>query len=267
MPPRNVDRLTRIYGPSTWDVYEKLDLSLDPPGPESLFEVASRCLDPGDRVLDAGCRDASHLIRLVRDNSVDGVGVEPVPVHVERARAAVAAAGMNERVQLHLGVIHELPYPDDFFDLVWCRDVVEQLDDLDGALAELRRVLGPSKRMIVYTVFETERLEGADAEMMRRHLGNVEANLDRRHVESAFRSAGFSIEQTDVIGTMWREHVEERTSSASRALLRLARLRRQRETIVTAHGHDIYDHIEANLHWEVFVFLGKLVPVVYVLRK
>jgi hypothetical protein len=31
-------------------------------------------------------------------------------------------------------------------------------------------------------------------------------------------------------------------------------------------GANIYDHIEANLHWDVFQFLGKLLPVVYVLR-
>ena len=30
---------------------------------------------------------------------------------------------------------------------------------------------------------------------------------------------------------------------------------------------DIYRHIESNLHWLVFQFLGKLLPIVYVLRK
>jgi len=42
--------------------------------------------------------------------------------------------------------------------------------------------------------------------------------------------------------------------------------RRQRDDIVREHGQDIYEHIEANLHWEVFQFLGKLEPVVYVRR-
>jgi hypothetical protein len=63
----------------------------------------------------------------------------------------------------------------------------------------------------------------------------------------------------------WREHAEERTQPVSRALLRLSRLRRQRDELVAEHGQDIYDHIETNLHWEVFQFLGKLQPVVYVL--
>ena len=74
------------------------------------------------------------------------------------------------------------------------------------------------------------------------------------------------MESVDVIGTEWREFAEERTQPVSRALLRLGRLRRQRNDIVREHGQDIYEHIEANLHWEVFQFLGKLEPLVYILR-
>jgi hypothetical protein len=30
VPARNLDRLTRVYGPTTWGVYERLDVSLSP---------------------------------------------------------------------------------------------------------------------------------------------------------------------------------------------------------------------------------------------
>ena len=266
MPPRNLDRLTRVYGPETWDVYERLDVSLGPRGPDSLHELAAEYLRPGDTVLDAGCRDAAH-VRLVQAIGVTGVGVDPVEIHIERARAAVTAASLDDRVTLHRGVMHDLPYPDGTFDFVWCRDVVEQVDDLDGALAELRRVMKPGARLLVYTTFATDLLDGRDAQMTRRHLGYVDGNLDRAQVESAFEGAGLAIERTDLIGTEWREYAEERTQPASKALLRLSRLRRQRDDIVAAHGQDIYDHIEANLHGEVFMFLGKLEPVVYILMQ
>jgi hypothetical protein len=36
---------------------------------------------------------------------------------------------------------------------------------------------------------------------------------------------------------------------------------------VSWRGQEIYDHIEANLHYEVFLFLGKLEPVIHMLRK
>lgn len=255
-----------MYGPTTWDVYERLDVSLSPNGPDWLHELAGQHLRAGDVVLDAGCRDAGHLIRLVRTNQVTGVGVDPVEIHIQRARVAVEAAGLASRITLHHGVIHDVPSDDDSFDFVWCRDVLEQVDDLDGALGELVRVMKPHARFVVYTTFATELLDGRDAAMMRRHLGNVESNLDAGYVEAAFGRAHLEIELTDVVGTEWREYAEERTQPASRALLRLSRLRRQRDDIIGGHGQDVYDHIEANLHWELFQFLGKLEPVVYLLR-
>jgi len=265
VPPRNLDRLTRVYGPTTWDVYDRLDVSLNPDGPDRLHGLAGQYLQPGDVVLDAGCRDAEHLIRLVEANGTTGVGVDPVEIHIERARLAVDAAGLTDRITLHHGVMHDLPYEDGHFDFVWCRDVLEQVDDLDGALRELVRLMRSKARLLVYTTFATDLLDGGDAEMMRRHLGNVGGNLDAACVEAAFREAGLDIELKETISTEWREHVEERTQPVSRALLRLARLRRQRDGIVADHGQDVFDHVEANLHWEVFQFLGKLVPVVYVL--
>jgi len=161
--------------------------------------------------------------------------------------------------------MHELAYPDDYFDLVWCRDVLEQIDDLDGALREVVRVMKPQARLLVFTTVATELMTVQDAELMSRHLGNVDGNLDRSMLESAFRRAGLTVERARVIGTEWREHAEERTQPVSRALLRLARLRRQQDDIVAQHGREVYEHVEANLHWEVFQFLGKLEPLVYVL--
>ncbi len=265
--PKNLDQLSRVYGPATWDVYARLDKGLDPRGPDTLLARAGEYLRPGDVVLDAGCRDAGHLIRLVEANEVTGVGVDPVASHVERARAAIRAAGLSRRVEVRHGVMHELPYSDGYFDFVWCRDVIEQVDDLQGGLVELRRLMKREARLLVYTTFATARLDGHDADMMRQHLGNVDKNLNRAEVEAAFGGAGLAIERREVIGSEWQEHLAERTQPASNALLRLSRLRRQRDEIVVAHGQDIYDHIEANLHWEVFILLGKLEPVVYVLNK
>jgi SAM-dependent methyltransferase len=198
---------------------------------------------------------------------VSGVGVEPVALHVERADAAVRAAGLTDRITLHHGVMHELPFPDAYFDFVWCRDVVEQVDDLGGALREVVRVMKPGARLLLYTTVATDLLTADDERLLRRHLGNVDGNLDRVALEATVAGTGLATESVQNIGTEWREYAEERTQPVSHALLRLARLRRQRDAIVLEHGHDIYEHIEANLHWEVFQFLGKLEPVVYVLRR
>lgn len=214
-----------------------------------------------------GCRDASHLIRLVQASGATGVGIDPVSRLVEQARHAVREAGLEDRIEIVQGAVEDLPFPGERFDLVWCRDVLEIVHDLRSALAEVARVLRPGGHVLIYTVFATDRLEPKEAALLDRSLVSVPANLVEHDVEQAFAGAELTVVRKDVIGTEWREHAEERTQPASRALPRLARLRRQREEVVERAGQEIYDHVEANLHWLVYQFLGKLQPTMYVLRK
>jgi ubiquinone/menaquinone biosynthesis C-methylase UbiE len=265
--PRNREQLSRVYSEETWRVYDALDQSLEPRGPSSLYDVAGAYLNAGSKILDAGCRDATHLIELVRRSGATGVGIDPVELHIERAKEAVAAAKLGDRIEVFVGVMQELPFPDGHFDFVWCRDVVAQVDNLEAALRETTRVLSADGRMLVFATFCTDALSSQEAELFSRHLGNVPANLVERNVEAAFAHAGLAIEMKDVIGTEWREYAEERTKPASLALLRLSRLRRQREEVVARFGEDVCDSVEANLHWETFQLLGKLLPAVYVLRR
>jgi SAM-dependent methyltransferase len=267
MADDHLREVSRVYGPETWDVYDLLDRGLDPRGPEAMLALATEQLTPASVVLDVGCRDASHLIQLVQATGASGFGLDPLGRFVERARAAVAQTGLDTRIQIVQGVMQDLPWPDASFDLVWCRDVLEIVEALEPAIAEAARVLRPAGRLIVFTVFATDRLEPKEAALLAQSLALVPANLAEETVETAFSRAGLEVAARDVIGTEWREHAEERTQPVSRDLVRLARLRRQRERIVEAAGEDIYRHIESNLHWLVYQFLGKLLPTIYVLRK
>lgn len=196
-----------------------------------------------------------------------GIGVDPVVRLVEKARNAVAEAGLDDRIQIVEGVLQDLPFPDDHFDLVWCRDVLEVVEGLEAGLAEASRVLKPEGYAVVYTVFATDQLEPKEAAMLERSLAIVPANLIEKAVEDAFARARLAVARKDVVGTEWREYAEERTQQVSRDLLRLARLRRQSSRIVEEVGQDSYDHVQSNLHWAVYQFLGKLQPTLYLLRK
>ncbi len=121
--------------------------------------------------------------------------------------------------------------------------------------------------MLVFTVLATDRLEPKEALLINQSLTNVPENLDQESVERAFSRAGLVVEVTDVLGTEWREYAEERTQPVSRDLLRLARLRRQRDKIIERAGEEIYRHLESTCSWGVYQFLGKLAPTIYVLRK
>ena len=250
-----MDRPARIYGPEAWAVYERLDRSLDPRGPDSMLDVAAAYLSPDSAVLDVGCRDGAHLAELVRRTGARGVGIDPV------ARFPDVPG-----VRLDQGVAEALPYADGEFDLVWCRDVIESIEAIDDAFAEMARVVRPAGRVFLYSVVATEGLEPGDEALLARHLSVVRASLDEDAVEAAFAGAGLDVERKEVIATEWREWEEERTQPASRALLRLARLRRQRGELVAEFGDELVGHAEANLHWLPFLLLGKLRPTLWVLR-
>ena len=219
-------------------------------------------------MLDAGCRDGAHLIRLAtRRRHLTGYGIDPAPSHVDQGQLAVRAAGLQNRLTITLGTLEAVPKLGEQFDLVWCRDVLEQVADLPAALAGAAAVLKPRGRLLIFTTVTTDRLEPREAAMLNRHLGNIAENLSCPRLTTCFADAGLAIEDEHEIGTEWREYAEERSQPASQALLRLARLRRRHDSVVARHGQDIYDHVEANLHWEVYQFLGELLPTVYILRR
>lgn len=261
----NTPHLTRTYSPETWDLYDELDRSLDPAGPDSLLDLAAEYLSPGARILDAGCRDASYLIRFVEEHDASGVAADPVAVHIAWAREKVAASALPQRVEVFHGAVEELPHPTVPFDLVWARDVLEQVAALDAFTAATARLLAPGGRVLAYTSVVTDLLEPGEAAMLRKHMGNVHENLYEPTLLAAFERAGLTVERRVSIGTEWREWAEERAKPVSESLLRLSRLRRRREEIVARHGVEIYEHAEANLHWLPYQFLGKLEPVAYVL--
>jgi SAM-dependent methyltransferase len=255
-----------VYGEDDTQLRALLDESLAPRPPDSLLDLALPLLTPDSRLVDVGCRDARHLIPLVTRSGCNGVGIDPVERNVDRARAAVTAADLGRRIEIRHGVMEQIDQPDGSVDVVWCRDVLEVVPELQAGLSEIARVLKPGGSAVIYTVFATPRLEPREAAAVNRPLGIVARNLDRSWVEEAFEHAGLRVERLEEIGTEFREYEEERTQPVSESLLRLARLRRRRGEVIQRFGRDKYELWEASLHWLAYLLLGKVEPVAYVLR-
>lgn len=106
--------IQKLYG-ELWandDAAFEADLgrSLHPRSPDMLFDhFAALGVGPADTVLDAGCRDAVHAVELARRFGCRVVGVDPVPIHAESARAKVAAAGLADRIDIRAGRLEALP--------------------------------------------------------------------------------------------------------------------------------------------------------------
>jgi SAM-dependent methyltransferase len=261
----HLDLLALVYSGLHTGIYPLLDESLEPRSPDLLFDMAGEHLAPDSRLLDVGCRDAAHLVRLVETHDLVGVGIDPLSRHVGLAAEAIELAGLRHRVVIARASMERLPVATHSIDFVWCRDVVEHVDDLAAGLAEVARVLVPAGHSLLYTDFATERLEPQEAAQSFEPRGIVAHNMDEHLVEADFARAGLVIRRKEVVGTEWREHAEERTQPVSRDLLRLARLRRRRAEVVERFGQDVYDRAEGGLQWAAYQLMGKLQPTVYLL--
>jgi SAM-dependent methyltransferase len=93
------------------------------------------------RILDVGCGTGANLEMLAQFGETEGVDVS------EDALAFCRARGLH---QVKLGAAEELPYADASFDLVTALDVVEHLDNDLGGLGEMRRVLAPGGRALLF---------------------------------------------------------------------------------------------------------------------
>ena len=89
---QHIARMEFVYGDDDAELVALLGETLAPRPPDVLLDLTLPLLTPDSRLLDIGCRDARHLIRLVVRSGCTGVGIEPVERNIDRARAGVTAA-------------------------------------------------------------------------------------------------------------------------------------------------------------------------------
>jgi SAM-dependent methyltransferase len=256
-----------------------LDESLNPRGPEVLYEiVAGLGLPPGSDVLDLGCGEGKQSLELAQRFGFAVRGIDPVPRHIElcnerRDEAAKADPKLSKLLRFELGTAEALPIEDASVDLIWCREVLVLVEALDDAFGECRRVLRASGRMFIHDTFKTDRLEprlaessGADPRLIEAGFGVGGFGADSERVVAAFTAAGFEVEERIDLTSEWGEFGQEETGAAGRRLLHAARLLRDPERYVAKFGQAAYDVMLGDCLWHVYRMIGKLSGRVYLLR-
>jgi SAM-dependent methyltransferase len=93
------------------------------------------------RILDVGCGTGANLELLAEFGETEGVDISQEALSFCRER------GFSN---VRHGAAEKLPYEDGSFDLVTGLDVVEHLDDDVAGLSEMRRVLRPGGRVLLF---------------------------------------------------------------------------------------------------------------------
>ena len=132
-------------------------------------------------VLDVGC-GPGHLTAHLRSLGVDAIGIDLVPEFIEHARAT------HPEGRYELGSMDRLPVPDGSLAgiLAWYSLIHLPPDDLDGALAELRRAIGPAGTLVA-GFFDGDDVEAFEHKVVTAYFWPID------ELSARLRRAGFTV--------------------------------------------------------------------------
>jgi ubiquinone/menaquinone biosynthesis C-methylase UbiE len=160
---------------------------------------AALALRPGEHVLDIGVGPGLLAAEMAAEvgpgGRVCGIDISDSMLAIAATRAQVAGGAV---VELRSGDANHIPYADDDFDVAVSTQVFEYVEDLPGALAEVRRVLRPGGRLLLLdTDWDSIVWHSSDEERMERVLDVFEEHLVDPHLPRTLRGslerAGFAV--------------------------------------------------------------------------
>ena len=107
-------------------------------------------LQPGARVLDAGC-GVGHVAMHLAGKGLQVYGIDVVKNHLRWAQQNITGRGLQKSVSVRLMDYHHLEeIPDESFDGVYTMETLVHATDAEKALGEFFRVLKPGGSIALY---------------------------------------------------------------------------------------------------------------------
>lgn len=136
-------------------------------------------------MLEVACNMCTTSIELAQTYGCSVEGVDRDPKTLEKARANIHEAGLDELVHVQQANAMKLPFPDDSFDIIINEAKIK-------AIKEYLRVLKPGGRLLTHDVSFTEERMGEQLASLRQ---TINANVEPLHVanwQKLFEEQGFS---------------------------------------------------------------------------
>jgi ubiquinone/menaquinone biosynthesis C-methylase UbiE len=138
----------------SWAKYYDLIVGILSLGREKKFRQTALelvSIEPGMNILDVGCGTGSLSVGAKQNLGNNGrvVGIDPSSIMIELARQKAEKAGVE--VDFQVGVIENLEFNDDQFDLVLSSLMMHHLTDelKESGLQEVHRVLKPGGTLLI----------------------------------------------------------------------------------------------------------------------
>lgn len=136
---RNIETMEMLYGTGY--------LSMG--GDDEVASIVAQVDVAGKEVLDIGCGLGGALIAITRNHHARRVhGIDIYAGVLERAKALVSAAGLQQKISLTRFEPGPLPLADASFDLVFLTAVSCHIKDLIPFFTEIRRVIRPGGQLV-----------------------------------------------------------------------------------------------------------------------
>ncbi|HVE95644.1 MAG TPA: methyltransferase domain-containing protein [Pseudonocardiaceae bacterium] len=161
--------------------------------------LGTLALQPGERVLDIGSGPGFLAVEMAAAvgpaGEVQGVDVSGSMLVLAEAREVSAGSAP---VTFRRGGAEQLPVPNASFDVAVSTQVLEYVEDVPGALAEIHRVLRPGGRVLLLdTDWDSIVWHSEDDERMARVLVAWEEHLVDPHLPrtlgASLEAAGFDV--------------------------------------------------------------------------
>ncbi len=123
----------------------------------NLFLAERAGIKPNDYLLDAGCGAGGPAIDIAQN--IEGVKIEAITMSESQAQTArqnVQQAGLSDRIQVHVGDYHQLPFDDNVFDVAYFLESIGYAYDPQLLCVEIYRVLRPGQILYIKELFIKE---------------------------------------------------------------------------------------------------------------